>query len=112
MSTSSTSSTDPTPSSPGGSTTGSPMPSVRSATVITHGRPELVAPAVQRVREVAEQAGVAIVDEGEPDLAVVLGGVRAVTRRGRLREGGGLEDEGEPCTAAFAKTVGWPRPGQ
>ncbi len=60
------------------------MPSVRSATVITHGKPELVAPAVQRVREVAERAGVAIVDAGEPDLAIVLGGdgtmLRALTR--------------------------------
>jgi NAD+ kinase len=60
------------------------MPSVHSATVITHGKPELVAPAVQRVREAAERAGVEIVDAGEPDLAVVLGGdgtmLRALTR--------------------------------
>src|SRR5439155_10212560 len=85
MSSSSTSSTDPLPGSPPSSTTGSPMPSVRSATVITHGKPELVAPAVQRVREVAGRVGVELVeDDGEPDLAVVLGGdgtmLRALTR--------------------------------
>jgi len=61
------------------------MPSVRSATVITHGKPELVAPAVQRVREVAGRVGVELVeDDGQPDLAVVLGGdgtmLRALTR--------------------------------
>src|SRR5207248_9645865 len=84
MSTSSTSPTDPTPTSPPSSSAGSPMQLVGSATVITHGRPELVGPAVQRGRAVVHQAGVAIVGEGEPDLAVVLGGdgamLRALTR--------------------------------
>jgi NAD+ kinase len=60
------------------------MPSVRSATLITHGKPELIEPAVHRVHEVAERAGVAIVDDGDPDLAVVLGGdgtmLRGLTR--------------------------------
>lgn len=55
------------------------MPSgdrVRRAAVVTHGRPELIAGAVERLEALAARLGVELVDEGgePPDLAVVLGG--------------------------------------
>ncbi len=50
------------------------MPSVERATVVSHGKPELVAEAVERVKRVAEEAGVELVDGDDADLAVVLGG--------------------------------------
>jgi len=58
------------------STASSPTPSaepVRSVAVITHGKPELVGDAVQRLEAIAADAGVEVSDES-PDLAVVLGG--------------------------------------
>src|SRR4051795_9209294 len=67
------------------STSGSPMPSVERAALVTHGKPELVEPAVRRVRVLAERLGVELVDgEGDADIAVVLGGdgtmLRALAR--------------------------------
>jgi NAD+ kinase len=67
------------------STTGSPMPSVERAALLTHGKPELVEPAVGRVRALAERLGVELIDgEAEADIAVVLGGdgtmLRALAR--------------------------------
>src|SRR6059058_6116079 len=61
------------------------MPSVKRAALITHGRPSLVQPAVERVRLLAERLGVELVDgEQEADIAVVLGGdgtmLRALAR--------------------------------
>jgi NAD+ kinase len=50
------------------------MPSVERATVVSHGKPELVVEAVERVERVAKDAGVELVDSDEVDLAVVLGG--------------------------------------
>src|SRR5947209_7705815 len=87
MSSSSTSSTQSTPSSPPSSTAGSPMPSVSSAAVVTHGR-DSVADALARLRAVADAAGVELhVDEEDgatPDIAIVLGGdgtmLRALSR--------------------------------
>src|SRR3954469_16174674 len=66
------------------STTGSPMPSVERAALVTHGKPELVAPAVERVEALAARFGVELVDgERDADVAVVLGGdgtmLRALT---------------------------------
>src|SRR5437764_141156 len=62
------------------------MPSVKSIALVTHGRPELIESAIERVRAVAGRLGVEIVD-GETttaDLALVLGGdgtmLRALTR--------------------------------
>jgi NAD+ kinase len=53
--------------------------------VITHGKPKLVASAVERVHVLAARLGIELVDPGaEPDLAIVLGGdgtmLRALTR--------------------------------
>jgi NAD+ kinase len=74
------------------------MPSVERAAVVTHGRTKDVGPAVARLRAAAAEAGVELLFEadeavrygvepardGEPDLAVVLGGdgtmLRALTR--------------------------------
>jgi NAD+ kinase len=48
---------------------------VRRAAVVTHGKPELVREALERVRRLAADAGVELVDEGaELDLGVALGG--------------------------------------
>src|SRR2546429_9130988 len=91
MSSSSTSSTTSDQRSQPTSNGGSPMPSVKRAALITHGRPALVQPAVERVRLLAERLGVELVDgEQEADVAVVLGGggakLRALPRV--LRAGG------------------------
>ena len=61
------------------------MPSIRTATVVLSGHTDRVAPAVERFRAVAERHGVRLVDgDGDPELAVVLGGdgtmLRALTR--------------------------------
>jgi NAD+ kinase len=50
------------------------MPSVERATIVSHGKAELVAEAVERVERVARDAGVELVDSDDVDLAVVLGG--------------------------------------
>jgi NAD+ kinase len=50
------------------------MPSVERATVVTHGRPERVAEALARVEQLAGEAGVELLDGGDVDLAIVLGG--------------------------------------
>ena len=44
------------------------------AAVMLHGRAEIVGDAVDRLRRVAEECGVEIVDDGASDLVVVLGG--------------------------------------
>jgi NAD+ kinase len=50
------------------------MPSVERATVVTHGRPETVAEASERVAQLAADAGVELADGDDVDLAIVLGG--------------------------------------
>ena len=50
------------------------MPSVRRATIVTHGRPETVADALAKVEALAAEAGAELTDGDEVDLAVVLGG--------------------------------------
>ena len=62
---------------------GSQQPSVRSAAVVTHGR-DGVGEAEERLRRVAEAAGVELRDSDDVDVAVVLGGdgtmLRALAR--------------------------------
>jgi NAD+ kinase len=64
--------------SPTSSTTGSAerlAERVRTAAVVTHGRPETIGDAVQRLERVAEEHAVELVAEGEEaELAIVLGG--------------------------------------
>jgi NAD+ kinase len=47
---------------------------VASASVVLHGRPERVGDALARLRAVAERRGVQLVEDGAPDIAIVLGG--------------------------------------
>jgi NAD+ kinase len=54
--------------------TGPTSPPVRRAAVVTHGRPERIGDAVQRLRKVAARCGVELVDGSDADIAVVLGG--------------------------------------
>jgi NAD+ kinase len=63
------------------------MPSVERAAVVTHGHTPNVSSAVERLRAVAESAGVELLDEkndAAADIAIVLGGdgtvLRALTR--------------------------------
>jgi NAD+ kinase len=50
------------------------MPSVRKVAVLTHGKPDTIGDAVQRFERAAQAAGAAVVDDGDADLLVVLGG--------------------------------------
>jgi len=50
------------------------MPSVRKVAVLTHGKPETIGDAVQRFERAARAAGAEVVDDGDADLLVVLGG--------------------------------------
>jgi NAD+ kinase len=50
------------------------MPSVECATIMVHGRPELVADARARVEGLATESGVELTDGDDVDLAIVLGG--------------------------------------
>ena len=50
------------------------MPSVRRATIIVHGRPELVAEARATVERIAAELGVELTGADDVDLAIVLGG--------------------------------------
>ena len=50
------------------------MPSVSRAAVVTHGKPETIGDAVRRFEAAAAAAGVEVVDDGDADLVVVLGG--------------------------------------
>ncbi len=51
------------------------MPSVKRVTVVTHGKPETIGDAGQRLHAAAKRAGVEVVDDADsPDLCIVLGG--------------------------------------
>src|SRR5262249_15441208 len=47
---------------------------VSRASVVLHGRPERLVDAPARVRALAERSGVELVEDGTPDIAIVLGG--------------------------------------
>jgi NAD+ kinase len=61
------------------STSESQQPSVRRAAVVTHGRID-VQEAVERVRTLADQSGVELVEDDDPDIAIVLGGDGTILR--------------------------------
>src|SRR5215211_8343077 len=50
------------------------MPSLERIAVVTHGKPTTIGDAVARLEAAAHAAGVAVVDDGDADLVVVLGG--------------------------------------
>jgi NAD+ kinase len=50
------------------------MPSVRRAALVPHGKPEVLGDAKARFEAAADAAGVEVVDDGDADLVVVLGG--------------------------------------
>ena len=50
------------------------MPSVRKVALLTHGKPGTIGDAVQRFERAAEAAGAEVVDDGDAELLVVLGG--------------------------------------
>jgi len=50
------------------------MPSLERATIMVHGRPDLVADARETVERLAAEAGVELTDGEDVDLAIVLGG--------------------------------------
>ena len=73
-------------SSPRSETPSSPPEggAVSRVAVVSHGRPERIGDALARLRAVAKRCGVTLVDGGEADLAVVLGG-DGTTLRGLQR---------------------------
>ena len=63
-----------------------------SVAVITHGHPDALEPALERVRALAARLGVEVVgDDVEPDLALVLGGDGTMLRAARV-----VSDHGKP----------------
>jgi NAD+ kinase len=50
------------------------MPSVKKVARVTHGKPETIGDAVERFERAVAAAGAEIVDDGDADLLVVLGG--------------------------------------
>ncbi len=50
------------------------MPSVRKVALVTHGKPETIGDAVARFKRAVESAGAEVVEDGDADLLVVLGG--------------------------------------
>src|SRR5258708_29186475 len=85
MNSSSPSSTETTPNGRPTSTGGSPMPSVKRAAVVTIERDgDDAGDALKRLRAVATQHGVELVDGDDADIAIVLGGdgtmLRALAR--------------------------------
>ena len=86
------------------------MPSVRKVAVLTHGKPDTIGDAVQRFERAARAAGAEVVDDGDADLLVVLGGdgTMSSTFVTRLKVGEILVDA-KGVSRLFSRRVGlWP----
>jgi NAD+ kinase len=75
---------------------------VGRAAFLTHGRPEVIGDALDRLRAVAARCGVQIVDEHDPDIVVVLGGDGTMLRALQGRLGTGI-----PCLGVNFGRVGF-----
>ena len=75
---------------------------VGRAAFLTHGRPEVIGDALDRLRAVAARCGVEIVDEHDPDIVVVLGGDGTMLRALQGRLGTGI-----PCLGVNFGRVGF-----
>ena len=72
------------------------------AAFLTHGRPEVIGDALDRLRAVAARCGVEIVDEHDPDIVVVLGGDGTMLRALQRWLGTGI-----PCLGVNFGRVGF-----
>ena len=75
---------------------------VGRAAFLTHGRPEVIGDALNRLRAVAARCGVEIVDEHDPDIVIVLGGDGTMLRALQGRLGTGI-----PCLGINFGRVGF-----
>ena len=75
---------------------------VGRAAFLTHGRPEVIGDALDRLRAVAARCGVEIVDEHDPDIVIVLGGDGTMLRALQGRLGTGI-----PCLGINFGRVGF-----
>jgi NAD+ kinase len=75
---------------------------VGRAAFLTHGRPEVIGDALNRLRAVAARCGVEIVDEHDPDIVIVLGGDGTMLRALQGRLGTGI-----PCLGVNFGRVGF-----
>ena len=75
---------------------------VGRAAFLTHGRPEVIGDALDRLRAVAARCGVEIVDEHDPDIVIVLGGDGTMLRALQGRLGTGI-----PCLGVNFGRVGF-----
>jgi len=75
---------------------------VGRAAFLTHGRPEVIGDALERLRAVAARCGVEIVDEHDPDIVIVLGGDGTMLRALQGRLGTGI-----PCLGVNFGRVGF-----
>jgi NAD+ kinase len=75
---------------------------VARAAFLTHGRAEVIGDAPERLRAVAARCGVQVVDDGEPDIVVVLGGDGTMLRALQRWLGTGI-----PCLGVNFGRVGF-----
>jgi NAD+ kinase len=75
---------------------------VARAAYLTHGRAEVIGDALDRLRAAARRSGVQIVDDGEPDIVIVLGGDGTMLRALQRWLGTGI-----PCLGVNFGRVGF-----